>query len=308
MRLGNELKIGITIVVAVLVGFAGFRIMKDSPIFRLGTVYYVNYEKVDGLSVGTSVLVSGIKIGSVQQLQLLPSDSVRVMLNLTIPEGLPGGSMAVIRSIDLLGSKAIEIQRGLGDPIAYGGELEGSFDEGMFGDLAERGEEISSNVSASTQSLNSILSEVESMLREGLRADIEAGTGNLERATREAGDLIAESREDIASSLDNLNQMLANLEDLTSEERGEIQRTIANLEATSEELKNMSESLTTVSAQLAEILEKINNGEGTLGKLVNDPQLYNNLDSLSVNLNTLVKDLNENPRHFLRHLRLIDVF
>lgn len=308
MRLGNELKIGITIVVAVLVGFVGFRVMKDAPIFRLGTVYYVDYAKVDGLSVGTSVLVSGIKIGSVQRLQLMPNDSVRVTLSLNIPQGLPEGSQAVIRSVDILGSKGIEILRGTGAPIPYGGFLTGYFDEGIFGELAERGGEITDNVSASTERLNTILAEVESMLREGMRADIESGVGNLERATRQADELIAESRRDIASSLENLNALLANLENLTSEERGEIQRTIANLEATSEELREMSGSLKTVSAELADILQKVNQGEGTIGRMINDPSLYNNLDSLTVNLNNLVRDINENPRHFLRHLRLIDVF
>lgn len=308
MRLGNELKIGITIVVAVLVGFVGFRIMQDAPIFRLGTVYYVDYAKVDGLSVGTSVLVSGIKIGSVQSLQLMPSDSVRVTLSLNIPEGLPEGSIAVIRSVDLLGSKGIDIQRGTGSPIPYGGQLEGHFDEGLFSEIAERGEEITDNVSASTVRLNNILGEVESMLRDGMRADLESGVGNLERATRQADELIAESRRDIAASLQSLNTMLANLETLTSEEKGEIQRTVANLEATSEELLEMSGSLKTVSAELAEILQKVNQGEGTIGKMINDPTLYNNLDTLTVNLNNLIKDINENPRHFLRHLRLIDVF
>lgn len=282
--------------------------MKDAPIFRLGTVYYVDYAKVDGLSVGTSVLVSGIKIGSVQSLRLMPSDSVRVALSLNIPQGLPEGSVAVIRSVDLLGSKGIEIRRGSGSAIPYGGFLQGEFDEGLFSELSERGEEITDNVTASTERLSSILSEVEGMLRDGMRADLESGVGNLERATRQADELIAESRRDIAASLENLNDLLANLEALTSEERGEIQRTIANLEVASEDLREMSGSLKTVSAELSEILQKVNQGEGTIGKMINDPSLYNNLDTLTVNLNNLIKDINENPRHFLRHLRLIDVF
>jgi hypothetical protein len=70
----------------------------------------------------------------------------------------------------------------------------------------------------------------------------------------------------------------------------------------------MSVSLNEMSRNMGEIVRKINEGEGTMGLLVNDPSLYQNLDSLSVNLNNLVKNLNDNPRHFMRHLRLVDVF
>lgn len=309
MRLGNELKIGITVVLAIVVGFVGFRVMKDAPIFRMGTVYYVEYAKVDGLSIGTTVLVSGIKIGSVQKLELMPSDSVRVTINLNVPYGLPEGSSAIITSVDLLGSKAIEIERGnSSEMIPYGGFIHGIYDEGMFAELADTGSEISTNITESTVRVNSLLSEIEAMFKEGGRADIEGTLGNLQRTTGQVDELISETRSDIAKSLESLESMLSNLEELTSEERGEIQRTIKNLEATSVELQEMSVSLKDVSANLAQIMQKINDGEGTLGKLVNDPSLYNNLDTLTVNVNRLVQDINENPRHFLRHIRLVDVF
>lgn len=309
VRLGNELKIGITIVLAVLIGFIGFRVMKDAPIFRFGTVYYADYNRVDGLSVGTSVLLSGIKIGSVQQLQLIDGDSVRVTLSLNIRDGLPKGSVAVIRSVDLLGSKGIEIRRGGGNEmIPYGGKLEGLYDDGMFAELADAGSGIAENVKASTGKLNTLLSEIQTILEEGGRENISSTLGNLERTTVQVEALITESRSDITTSLDHLRGMLANLEELTSEERGELQRIIANLESASDELQTMSVSLTEVSANLADITRKINEGEGTLGRMVNDPSLYENLDSLSVNLNRMVQELNENPRHFLRHIRLIDIF
>lgn len=309
MRLGNELKIGITVVLAIVVGFVGFRVMKDAPIFRMGTVYYVEYAKVDGLSIGTTVLVSGIKIGSVQKLELMPSDSVRVTINLNVPDGLPEGSSAIITSVDLLGSKAIEIERGnSSEMIPYGGFIHGIYDEGMFAELADTGSEISTNITESTVRVNSLLSEIEAMFKEGGRADIEGTLGNLQRTTGQVDELISETRSDIAKSLESLESMLSNLEELTSEERGEIQRTIKNLEVTSVELQEMSVSLKDVSANLAQIMQKINDGEGTLGKLVNDSSLYNNLDTLTLNVNRLVQDINENPRHFLRHIRLVDVF
>lgn len=309
MRLGNEFKIGITVVAAVLVGFFGFRLMKDMPMFRQGTVIFARYDRVDGLSVGTPVFINGIKIGSVQRLVLDTDDSVTVTLNVNMLDGLPIGSVAYIRSTDLLGSKGIEVERTQSTAfIPYNGRIRGVFDEGLFGELAARGGDISDNVNTSTERISNVLGEFETLLREGGRENIEAMLGNLERTTGDIQVLVRETSGDISSSVARLNSMLGNLDELTSEERGELQRMIANLEATSTELQEMSVSLNEMSGNLAEITRKINAGEGTLGMLLNDASLYQSMDSLAVNLNRLVLDLNENPRHFLRHLRLVDVF
>ena len=309
MRIGNEIKIGLTVVLAVIIGFIGFRVMKDVPIFRQGTVLFANYGKVDGLSVGTPVLISGIKVGSVQRLTLLPNDSVQVSLNINMIDGLPTGSVAYIRSIDILGSKAVIIERGTGSNfIPYGEQIAGVFDEGIMGDLASKGSDISTNVTESTIKINDLLGEFQSLLRDGGKDDISSTLSNLNVATAEIEALVKGTSEDVKTSVESMKNLLANLEDLTSEERGELQRMIKNLESTTTELEVISKNLNATSKDLAEIMEKINNGEGTLGLLVNDSSMYHNLDSLTVNINELVRNLNENPRHYLRHLRLVSLF
>lgn len=309
MRIGNEFKIGLTVLVAVIIGFIGFRIMKDVPIFRQGTTLFANYERVDGLSVGTPIMISGIKIGSVQKLTLLPSDSVQVALNINMIDGVPTGSVAYIRSIDLLGSKAIEIERGTGSEfIPYEGRISGVFDEGLFGDIAEKGSEITQNVSESTSRINELLNEFQSLFNDGGKQDISSTLSNLNTTTSQIDALIKDTNDDLKASIASMKNMLANLEDLTSEERGELQRMIKNLDSASGELEEMSKNLNATSHDLAQIMQKINNGEGTLGMLVNDSSMYHNLDTLSVNLNAFIKNLNDNPRHYLRHIRLVDIF
>lgn len=309
MRIGNEIKIGLTVVLAVIIGFIGFRVMKDVPIFRQGTVLFATYEKVDGLSVGTPVFVSGIKIGSVQKLTLLPNDSVQVALNINMIDGLPTGSVAYIRAIDILGSRAIEIERGSGSTfIPYGTQIAGVFDEGIMGDLTSKSADISTNVTESTIKINDLLGEFQSLLRDGGKDDISSTLSNLNVATAEVEALVKGTSDDVKKSLESMKNMLANLEDLTSDERGELQSMIKNLEATTTELEAISKNLNATSRDLSEIMEKINNGQGTLGLLVNDSSMYHNLDSLTVNINELVKNLNDNPRHYLRHLRLVRLF
>jgi ABC-type transporter Mla subunit MlaD len=310
MKLTNELKIGLTVVTAVLVGFIGFRIMKDVPIFRQGNIIYTIYERVDGLSVGTPVTLRGIKIGSVQSLILLPTDSVQVALNINISDGgIPQGSVAYIRSVDLLGTKGIEIERGSGAGlIGHLDFITGVYDQGVMGELAAQGSRISQNVNSSTENLSVVLEEVKMLMQQGGRENVSQTLTNLNSTSTQVDALIKEANLDLKQSIESLKITLENVEKMTSDEQETIKNMLANLEASSTELESISVNLNSITGDLAQIMRKINEGEGSLGLMVNDPNLYNNLDSLTANMNQLIEQLNENPRHYLRHLKLVRIF
>lgn len=310
MKLSNELKIGLTVVVAVLIGFIGFRIMKDVPLFRQGNIIYTTYERVDGLSVGTPVTLRGIKIGSVQSLTLLPTDSVLVALNINFADGgIPEGSIAYVRSVDLLGTKGIEIERGSGTGlIGHLESMQGVYDKGLMGELAAQGTKISQNVNSSTENLSVVLEEVKMLMQQGGRENVSQTLNNLNSTSAQVDALIRETNEDLKQSIESLKNTLQNVENLTSDEQENIKNMLANLEASSNELESISVNLNSITGDLAQIMRKINDGEGTLGLMVNDPNLYNNLDSLTANMNVLIEQLNENPRHYLRHLKLVRIF
>lgn len=310
MKITNEFKIGLTVVVAVLVGFVGFRIMKDVPIFRQGNVIYTTYERVDGLSVGTPVTLRGIKIGSVQSMTLLPSDSVMVALNINFADGgIPQGSIAYVRSVDLLGTKGIEIERGSGPAlIGHLESIRGVYDQGIMGELAAQGTKISQNVNSSTENLSVVLEEVKQLLQQGGRENVGQTLSNLNSTSAEIDALIRDTNDDLKASIQSLRNSLQNVENLTTLEQENIKNMLVNLEASSNELESISANLNSITGDLAQIMRKINDGEGTLGLMVNDPNLYHNLDSLTANMNVLIEQLNENPRHYLRHLRLVRIF
>ncbi len=309
MRVTNELKIGMTVVIAVIIGFIGFRIMKDVPLLRQGDVIFTVYDRVDGLSVGTPVTLRGIKIGSVQRLTLLPSDSVLVALNINTLDGLPMGSKAYIKSVDLLGTKGVEVVRGPGPGlIQHGDFMTGIFDEGLMGQLAARGSDISNNVNQSTERINILLSELQSIMQEGGKEDINKTLNNLNSTTSQIDALLNETNDDLKKSISSLRRSIENVETLTADEEGNIKNMLANLEASSAEIEGISTNLKVITTDLSDILRKINQGEGTLGLMVNDPNLYHNLDTLAINLNVFLEQMNENPRHYLRHLRLIRIF
>ncbi len=305
----NEMKIGMAIVFAILIGFVGFRIMRDVPIFRLGTVLYATYPKVDGLTAGSPINISGIKIGSVRAMQILPNDSVLVTLNINMIDGLPVGSIAYIRSTDLLGSKAIEIERSIAtNLIPPNSVIEGRYDEGAFAGMAEMGKNIGDKVTEGTESITSVLAQVDSVLLEGGREDMSLILENLNKVTTDMRSVMEDRQKDINSTIQNVESLTSRLDKLTEEESAKVSEALSSLKEASAEIETLVAGLNETNQELSEILAKINSGQGSLGLLVNDPSLYNNLDSLSANLNIMIKTLNENPKHYLRHLRLIRLF
>jgi len=305
----NEMKIGMAIVFAILIGFVGFRIMRDVPIFRLGTVLYATYPKVDGLTAGSPINISGIKIGSVRAMQILPNDSVLVTLNINMIDGLPVGSIAYIRSTDLLGSKAVEIERSLSTKlIASNSMIEGRYDEGAFAGMAEMGKNLGNKVTEGTESITSVLAQVDSVLLGGGREDMSLILENLNRVTTDMRSVMEDRQKDINATIQNVESLTSRLDKLTEEESAKVSEALSSLKDASAEIETLVAGLNETNKELSEILAKINSGQGSLGLLVNDPSLYRNLDSLSYNLNVMIQTLNENPKHYLRHLRLIRLF
>jgi phospholipid/cholesterol/gamma-HCH transport system substrate-binding protein len=306
--IANELKIGLTVFVAIIVGIIGYRFMLDTPLFRQSMQFYTIVERVDGIGPGTFVYTRGINVGSVRRMDLMANDSVMVFFSANVDGGVPVGSVAYIRSVDLL-EKAIVLEKGTSpETIPQGGFIEGVFDEGVMGHLRDLSEDAGSNVVQSTERLNRILGEVDRVMIEGGSEDLENILDNLNATTSQVNLLLARSSREIESTISHLNNIMANVDTLSTDQKGRIDSLITNLESVSADLDEMTSELNSFSKELNEMMRKINEGEGSLGKLINDPSLYNNLDSLSYQLTRMVKELNDNPRHFLKHIRLVDLF
>lgn len=308
-KVSNELKIGITILVATIVAFVGYTFMKDIPLFRSSTIIYTKFSQVQGLIKGNVVSVNGFKIGSVRSMDLLKSDSTQVAMNIEESYDIPKGSIAVLRSSGVLGGKFIEIQKSDAEELVpHNGTIEGVYEQGIMDSFAEEGEKLSNNISTSIQGVEEFVSNLNETLNKGSREDISQILGNLEASTGSLKELIQRRQTDLDSMIIAAQNTMANIDEISSENKEALSQFITNLEATSAEMEELSIGLNKTNTTLSEILVKINEGSGTLGKMVNDDSLYNNIDSLSVNLNTLIKNINKDPGKYLKHMRLIEVF
>ena len=308
-KVSNELKIGLTVVVAIIVAFIGYRIMKDIPLFRTSTTIYTKFDQVYGLIPGNVVNVKGFKIGSVKQMELLVSDSTLVTLNIEEGYQIPKGSIAVLKSSGVLGGKFIEIQKADStEMVPHQGTIEGVFEQGMMDTFAEEGEKLSNDISASIRGVERLVTSLNETMNEKNKENISGIIENLKSSTGSLNQLIQKKQSDLDAMITSAKNTMQNMDDLSSENKEKLGSLIDNLEATSIELEALSSGLNETNLTLNEVLTKINNGEGSLGKMINDPSLYNNVDSLSFNLNRLIKNMNDEPGKYLKHMRLIEVF
>lgn len=303
MKFTNEIKIGMTVVFATLIGVVGFRVMRDVPIFNNGRQIISTFTKVDGISIGKKIFFNGVDIGSISYLQLLQNDSVRITMTIDADIVIPEDSKAFIRSTDFLGSKAILIEKGTSlVQVVDGGSLKGVFDEGTLNELQAKGLSLGDKVAEVGENLNVALKRVNTTLSDDVQKNVEKSLKELELLTRESRKMVQENKTTLNNSLLTLNQVLQQADSLTAETRPQLKELVANLNKQLKGLEEATSSLDETSNELTILLKKINSGEGTLGKLANDPSLYTNLDSLAIGLNTLIRNLDKNPKRYLKHI------
>lgn len=308
-KVSNEIKIGLTVIVAVIIAFIGFRIMKDMPLFKTSNVIYTKFDQVYGLIPGNTVNVRGFKIGSVKRMQLMGSDSTLVTLSIEEEYNIPVGSVAILKSSGFLGGKYIEISKSDQDQmISDGATIQGVFEEGIMDTFAEEGSKLSGDISASIQGFEKLITNLNEIMDKDNKQNISGVMANLQNTTSDISALLDERRSDIDSMIVAARSTMVNLDDLSTANKEKMGQLITNLEAASGRMDTLSAELNKTTLTLNDVLTKINEGQGSLGKLVNDTSLYNNLDSLTFNLNDLIKNINEEPGKYLKHMRLIEVF
>lgn len=311
MRLSREAKIGIFATVSLAALYFGYNFLRGKRLFSNLNEYHVVYNQIDGIVKSTPIYFKGLKVGQVERLSLHRTDSAnQIIATLLIDESiqLARTSQAQIVSMDLLGSKAISlIVPDILEPISEGDTLIGSQETSLTASISE----IVAPVKAKTEnvlvSLNRVLGEIDKMLEGGGSQNLSSGI------------------QDLALILRNLKSTTAQLDQVIANEKGKIGRITGNVEVLSDALRKNSDALSssmknfkTVSdslaaaplkstieqlekttEQLALITAKIDKGEGTAGKLINDAQLYDNLNKSSSELNLLLKDLREHPSRYV---------
>lgn len=309
MKLSNEVKVGITVFLAVVVAIIGFRFMRDVPIFGSSMVLTTQFEKADGINSGSQVYIKGVRVGSVSSVNLTPQNNVRVGMTIDTDVNIPEGSTAILTSLGIVEGKSVIIE--LGDSSVYlesGDEIKGVYAQTIMETIGQRGEELGDDVSNSINELNQFLRQLNATVDDETRVKLNETLNNLVESSNRVATMLEEKQDEINTAIDSGSRIISQLDTLTTENRPRIDSLMTSIEENVRELSEVREELEMASASLNEILDKINEGDGTMGKLINDPSVYDNLDSLTTELNNLIKGINEDPSRYLKHMKIFEVF
>lgn len=309
MNLSNELKVGITVFLAVIVAIIGFRFMRDVPIFGSSLNIISTFEKADGISTGSLVYIKGVRVGSVNSVELTPRNDVQVGMSIDADVNIPDDSRASLTSLGIVEGKSIVIELGRSSQMVQnGGEIEGSYAQTIMETFSKQGEQLGSDVSNSINELNQFLRQLNETVDDDTRLKLDETLNNLAESTDRVATLLEEKQGDIDLAIESGSRVIRQLDTLATNNRPKVDSLMTSLEENINQLSVVRKELETASASLNELLEKLNRGDGTMGKLINDPSVYDNLDSLTTELNKLVKGINEDPGKYLKHMSIIEVF
>lgn len=305
MKISNETKVGVLTVIALAILFIGYSFLRGNDVFSSDNAFYTVYDNVDGLTVSKPVMVNGYQIGRVSKMDLLENGKIQVEFKINSGYQIPTNTIARIVSADLLGSKAIVFDLGNSPTMAKDGGL---LQSDVQANLLEKVEPLQKKIENLVVKLDSVLSGVNTALNDDFQRDfknslrsISASLNNMEQITSDVEGLMGSEKIRLAKIMQNLESITENFKNNNKT----INSILANLDNLSDDLAKMEIKSTIDNANQAmkdvqAITDKINNGEGSLGLLINDDKLYNNLNNASAEFDGLISDLKSNPGKYLK--------
>jgi phospholipid/cholesterol/gamma-HCH transport system substrate-binding protein len=303
--MSNEARIGLLVGVAILVFFAGFYFLKGSNLFSSEYEYHAYYDNVQGLQPSAAVQIHGLQIGKVSEIKLNRSnmkDQVEVILAINKKTRLPVGTVAKLNSLDLLGTKGITLELGTsGDLYDNGAKVPSAVEGGIVDKISVEVTPLLQDVRKVVNNIDSVLTSVNDIFSPEARANLQNSIASLHVTMDNFSGLSSKlngQSNALAHVIQNADKITTTLAD------GKLDATLTNLRTTTDKLSRapLEEAINNVNAMAASLKNvtyKIDNNEGSLGLLVNDKQLYNNLTTTVGDLGRLSADLKAHPRRYV---------
>lgn len=289
MKLTKEIKIALVAIVGIWVMYFGINFLKGMNLFSTNNAYYMTFDDIQGLGASTPIYADGYKVGTVDGLEYDYKENgpIKVKVDINKDLRIPQGSKAEIVK-DLMGNLQVNLllANNPRERVEPGGIIPGAVNGGMMDKAAN----LIPVVEKMLPKLDSILTSVNALLADPALAaslhNVETITSNLTVSTRELNTLMAGLNKQVPGMigkangvLDNTNRLTANLASL------DVQGTLNKVNQTLESAHQFT--------------EKLNSNQGSLGLLMNDTKLYDNLTSTMSHADSLVIDLKAHPKRYV---------
>ncbi len=302
MKISNETKVGALTAIAITVLILGFNFLKGKNLTERSDEIYAVFKSVKGVGPANPVLINGLQVGKVAALKEKDKNlsGVIVTINLTKDINIPDNSVASISS-DLLGSTSLEII--LGDSpnfLKNGATIQTVTTPGLMGEVKSAIGPAVDNLNKTLASLDVFVQKLNTIVDPNTQNNIQGIIANLTATSKNLETLLNTQSGALAKTLGNLEQFTGNL----AANNGKIDSTLSNLERTTASLANsgIDEAINELKGTLQHLdnaIAKIDSKDGTLGLLLNDSKLYDELHQTSRSLTILLDDVRMHPKRYV---------
>ena len=303
MKIANETKIGILAVVALAGLILGFNFLKGSSLFEHSKKLYALFDNVDGMEVSNAVQIEGLTVGNISAISESDQDLSRgIVVTITLKKKvhIPKNSVASLNP-GLLLSPTLVIARGdATDYLNDGDTLITKQKANLFAQVQESINPVVLKLGGTLTSLDSLIEVIGTMFDPKTKHNFSSIMANLSASSAELQQLLNTQTGMLAQSLKNLNEFTGNL----AKNNDRINHTLENVDKTttglaSAKIPEAVDGLNTTLGDLRNTIQRINSSNGSLGLLINDRHLYQNMEDATRSLNTLLDDLRVHPKRYV---------
>lgn len=295
MKISREIKTAILVISSILLFIWGYSFLKGRDLFNSYKTFYAVYDEVEGLAPSAPVTINGLAVGKVTSITLHNDGKLLVEIQVKTDFPISKTTIATIYEPGLLGGKSIALIPDFKNPAEAidGQQLSTNVKPGMLSNIGDKLSPLQTKVEKTVVTADSLLMALNNVFdrntQENLRksiAELSVTMKEFSEAARGVNGLITDNKTKLDGTFTNLNKATANFSKLSDSLNN------ANIGAA---MKKLDKALTNVD----KIVNDVQSGKGSLGKLLKDDGMYDNLEGASLEMKQLVKDLKENPKRYV---------
>ncbi len=295
MKISREVKIAVIVLASVALFIWGFSFLKGKDLFNDYKTFYAIYDDVEGLAPSAPVTINGLAVGKVSSITLHNNGKLKVEMQIKTDFPISRSSIATIYEPSFIGGKNIALIPNFKDPVEAedGQQLSTDVKPGMLSSLGDKLSPLQSKLEHTVVTADSLLMNINTTFNKQTQA-------NLQNAIAE-----------LSATMKEFSVAAKNLNGIMSDNRSKLNNTFTNLDHTSENFAKLSDSLNKANlgesmkkleksiANVDKIINDVQSGKGSLGKLMKDDGMYNNLEDASNELKQLLADVKNNPKRYV---------